>query len=166
MQSHRRCSLFTVDRVSQNRMSDASQVGSQLMLSPSQRPQPERCRLSASFTDSPQRRCRSSLWMIAISRRIALQASQTCINPTTTLQLPRHFGFVELVHASSGKEGTTATETFQTAGDQHHTRGISIKTMHQMEISTQPLQPRDKGILQVIAAAGLRQQSRRFQDHQ
>ena len=38
--------------------------------------------------------------------------------------------------------------------------------MHQMVIPTQPLQPRDQGILQVIAAAGLRQQSRRFQDHQ
>ena len=82
------------------------------------------------------------------------------------MQLPLHFCFVELVDASSGKEGTAATETVQTPGDQHQARGVSIKPMHQMVISRQPLQPRDQGILQVIAAAGLRQQSRRFQHHQ
>ena len=38
--------------------------------------------------------------------------------------------------------------------------------MHQMEVLTQALQPGDQGILEVITAARLRQQSRRFQDHQ
>ena len=147
-------------------MPNTRQVGSQLMRSTCQRPQPEFCRVSLSFTDSPQRGCRSSLGVIAIPRWISIQASQTRINPTSTLQLPRHFGFVELVHASVGKEGTAATETVQTAGDQHQTRSVSIKTMHQMEVLTQALQPGDQGILEVITAARLRQQSRRFQDHQ
>jgi len=104
--------------------------------------------------------------MIAIARWIAIQAGQTRINSPSTLELPNHLGFVELVDSPGGKKGTAATQTVQTPGDQHQTRRVSIKPMHQMVLPTQPLQPRDQGILQVIAAAGLRQQSRRFQHHQ
>ena len=104
--------------------------------------------------------------MIAIPGRIAIQASQARIDPTSTLELPNHLGFVELVDSPGGKEGTAATQTFQTPGYQHQTRRVSIKPMHQMVIPTPTLQSGDQRILQMRIAAGLRQQPRRFQNHQ
>ena len=103
--------------------------------------------------------------MIAIARRIAIQAGQTRINSPSTLELPNHLGFVELVDSPGGKEGTAATQTFQTPRDQHQTRRVSIKPMHQMVIFTPTLQSGDQRILQMRAAARLRQQPRRFQHH-
>ena len=104
--------------------------------------------------------------MIAIARWIPIQASQARINSPSTLELPNHLGFVELVDSPGGKEGTAATQTFQSPGDQHQTRRVSIKSMHQMVIPTPMLQSGDQRILQMRAAAGLRQQPRRFQHHQ
>ena len=103
--------------------------------------------------------------MIAIARWIPIQASQARINSPSTLELPNHLGFVELVDSPGGKEGTAATQTFQTPSDQHQTRRVSIKSMHKMVIPTPILQSGDQRILQMRAAAGLRQQPRRFQHH-
>ena len=104
--------------------------------------------------------------MIAIARRISIQASKARINSPSTLELPNHLGFVELVDSPGGKKVTAATQTVQTPGDQHQTRRVSIKPMHQMVIVTPTLQSGDQRILQMRAAARLRQQPRRFQHHQ
>jgi len=166
MEPKRTNGIQPIDRITQDRMPQLRQMGSELVGSSGDWTHPQFCGQLEQGMGSPQGDGQAALRMGPIARRITLQPGQTVLDPPASLQSTRHFRFVELVHTAPGEQLAAPPQTVLAARQQDQAGGITIKAMHQMQAWFKASHPSDQGVLQLGTSPGLTQKTGGFEHHE
>ena len=151
-----------VDRISDDRMADVGQVRAELMGAPGQRPQPELGSAMERPSDTPKRAATASFGVASVTRRLTLQPGQRCIEAAPSGQHTIDLSHIQLVHPAMGEERTATAQALKPASQQQNSRGVTVQTVNQMQITIPRAQTRDQGVLLVGSKSRLAQQSSRL----
>ena len=103
MEPQRANGIQPIDRITQDRMPQLRQMGSELVGSSGNWTHPKFCGQLEQGMSSPQGDRQAALRMGPIPRRIPLQSGQTVLDPPASLQPTHHFRFVKLAHTAPGE---------------------------------------------------------------
>jgi hypothetical protein len=113
--------LIAINRITNNRVSDACKMGSQLMGATGDGSQPNMGDPCCAAAHAPEGARLAPLWMGAIAWRLTLQPCQTVMDAPMTCHYTAHMGQIKLVDAAVRKQNTGASQRLQPSRQQQHT---------------------------------------------
>jgi hypothetical protein len=113
--------LIAINRITNDRVSDACKMGSQLMGATGDGSQPNLGDPCGTAAHTPEGARLTPLWMGAIAWRLTLQPCQTVVDAPMTCHDTADMGQIKLVDASVRKQNTGASQRLQPSRQQQHT---------------------------------------------
>jgi hypothetical protein len=113
--------LIAINRITNDRVSDACKMGSQLMGATGDGSQPNLGDPCGAAAHTPEGARLTTLWMGAIAWRLTLQPCQTVVDAPMTCHDTAHMGQIKLVDAAVRKQNTGASQRLQPSRQQQHT---------------------------------------------
>ena len=138
-----------IDGVSNDWMSDPSEMRPQLMGASGEGTQPHPCDPSAidpvEWTQNPpEGDGRTTGGVKAVAGRLALHSCQGTVDGSTPIEMTLNIREVKLVHPTVGEQRAAAPQRFQSTRQQQNTGGVTVKPMHQTKCRIISVQPGDQ----------------------
>jgi hypothetical protein len=113
--------LIAINRIANDRVSDACKMGSQLMGATGDGSQPNLGDPCGAAAHTPEGARLTTLWMGAIAWRLTLQPCQTVVDAPMTCHDTAHMAQIKLVDTAVRKQNTGASQSLQSSRQQQHT---------------------------------------------
>ena len=123
-----------VDRIANDRMSDAGEMCPQLMRTSGEWPEPESTSSRVGMLDTPAGTGMFAIAMHPVAGWLALKARQWQGHATTSAHAAFHISHIELANLPAGEQGTAASQAVEALRQENHTGCIPIQAVHQMQI--------------------------------